>query len=376
MGPGWIRNIFKNLSFCTESRSAADLVFEKPVVVTGAGESLEHSLPMLKRLRENLCIVAADTAFPVLTQNDIQPDFIIAVEGQVSNMKDFIGNAYSRIPVIFDLTCFPGIHRVFTGRKYFMLSNFTDCRLIGRLKKFLPSLLIIPPLGSVGVIALYLSSLFSKGPVFFTGLDFSYTLGKPHARGTPSHVLTLSQSCRTLPLGYYTRSFSRPLIRCRDKKGSLVHTDLILESYAKQIVSLEDITARAYDIGCSGIDTGCRTITSERDVERIISSYRPEISEREPGSVTAVSATALLEEELSALTEIISQGSDYLTGSASNRCLEKVLENLEVRDYVYIHFPEHPPLPKTDTGFLKRSLVSATYYRNIIRQVLSSMRND
>ncbi len=228
MGPGWIRNIFRNLSFCTESYSAADLTFEKPVVVTGAGESLEHSLPLLKRLREKICIVAADTSFPVLTQHDIQPDYIIAVESQVSNMKDFIGNVYSTIPVIFDLTCFPAIHRVFTGRKYFMLSDFTRCRLIGKLKEYLPSLLLIPPLGSVGVIALYLSSLFSKGPVFFKGLDFSYILGKPHARGTPSHVLTLSQSIRTLPLGYYDRMFSRPLIRCRDKNGNPVYSDLIL----------------------------------------------------------------------------------------------------------------------------------------------------
>ncbi len=108
-------------------------------------------------------------------------------------------------------------------------------------------------------------------------------------------------------------------------------------------------------------------------MERIITSYRPEIVKTGPVTGTTGSARALLEEELSGLTEIISHGSDYLTGSTSPQCFEKVLKGLEERDYVYIHFPEHPPLPRTDTGFLKRSLVSATYYRNIIRQVLSSM---
>jgi hypothetical protein len=74
-------------------------------VVVGSGPSLNAALPMLVEHRENLVIVACDTAAPVLDAAGIIPDIVCAVEADPNSYKQSAGlSLWSKTIVA------PGIH--------------------------------------------------------------------------------------------------------------------------------------------------------------------------------------------------------------------------------------------------------------------------
>ncbi len=89
MGRRWMRNIFTNLRFHPPTAHALP-VTDKPVAVAGAGESLEGSLPLLRALRNEVWLLAVDTALPVLLAAGIVPDAVFAVEAQQANVYDLM----------------------------------------------------------------------------------------------------------------------------------------------------------------------------------------------------------------------------------------------------------------------------------------------
>ncbi|MEW5817784.1 MAG: 6-hydroxymethylpterin diphosphokinase MptE-like protein, partial [Spirochaetota bacterium] len=118
----WIKNIFLNMPVLVRSRSFSRFHTEKAVFVAGAGESLEDALHFITALRDNLFVVAVDTALPILFASGIIPDLTCVVESQFINSKDFLDFKDSSIPVLADLTSYPNVLRLFKGDIYFFLS--------------------------------------------------------------------------------------------------------------------------------------------------------------------------------------------------------------------------------------------------------------
>jgi hypothetical protein len=240
MGSLYVKNLFDNLPMLAGAGDFGSLSTENPVVVCGAGPSLDPCIPFLRKLRDRYLLVSVDTALPALAACALVPDLIVTLEAQHANLADFIPFRDSTIPVAADLISSPEVLRMSPGSLYFFSSSFAPIPLFDRLKQngLLP--FPIPALGSVGVAAVFVSARLTAGDVFLAGLDFSFPRGQIHARGTPSHLSMLSTSCRFRSVGQdaFASFLGRPRVRGIDKRGSSVVTDLTLRSYRDQLETI------------------------------------------------------------------------------------------------------------------------------------------
>lgn len=384
MSPLWIKNIFLNMAFLAEHQDRiikgdfTGIENSRPVLVTGAGESLEESIPQIKRHQHEMAIVAVDTAVSALLKSGITPDYIVAVDAQVYNLFDFMGLRKSSIPLFFDLTCYPPIVRNFNGPLYPFLSVFNDNTLITRVRSQFKDLAMLPPLGSVGITAVFIALLMSNGPVIHTGLDFSYILGKSHARGTPFQSSILFATTRLLPVENIDIFLKRPYRKIKDKRGVMRLTNTILYSYALLMNAYFGKEKRLYDLGNLGLGSAGRII-EEIDEAIIEEGSIPAAGEDAP-TIRSVSEPevlkniSFLEEELKKIDELHSGLYRFLTGEVSNR--EAVKKLLSSMDYLFKHFPDYPPKDEASPDYIKRVLLSAEYFRGILTKSLSITFKD
>lgn len=371
MGPLWIKNIFLNLYKLYSNTTALPIMAypytDYPVLVTGAGESLEGSIKFIKDKRDSFKILAVDTSVHVLLENGIEPDYIIAVDAQIYNFYDFMKVKNKGIPLFFDLTGYPGILSVMNGNIHPFISNFANTKLLHRLEfyKLLPARL--PALGSVGITAIYLALEITEKRVFFTGLDFSYKIGKSHANGSPRNISELARTNRLEPMEQPGIYYARPLIHNEDKSGNRCITDLILSSYSDLMRKNFKQNERLIDIGKTGLYSG-GIFTNTLDL--IFTDEKEEENNFETGS-SSISINNFIEfckNEIILLNRLYDAAYSYLSGQSKKT--EIILSLLKEADYIHLHFPDKSPEPSTETGFLKRILISCGYYINILERYI------
>ncbi|MDR1443864.1 MAG: DUF115 domain-containing protein [Treponema sp.] len=78
-GRRWFRNFFRNLRIFR--RFPVYSLREEPVLITGAGPSLEGSLPLIAELRQNCFIIAASSSAQALLRRNILPDLVLSTDG-------------------------------------------------------------------------------------------------------------------------------------------------------------------------------------------------------------------------------------------------------------------------------------------------------
>jgi hypothetical protein len=424
MGRLWVRNLFENLALLPGSEGLAALRTRRPVLVAGAGPSLEDSLAWIRGSRDDLLLAAVDTALPILRDAGLHPDLVFVLEAQAANARDFLGwgEGFPPAPgcpspsgaaagpgsaLLCDLSSHPALVRRFRPAVRFFASRFAPLRLFDRLESagLLPH--SIPPLGSVGVAAVHLALELTGGPVILAGLDFSYPAGKTHARGAPAWRSALAQTSRLAPAdqALWEGLRRRPLTRRAGKGGGPVLTDLVLQSYAAQLSRRIEGERRVFDIGRAGLPLGARPIESAAELARVCrggwdfpsapgsppaaaaagmqkpspqtaqaSASRPRVgasaSRAQRGAWMAKAAAFRLEEARSFLQEEIRllDGLRGALGGRADRPPEELWRLLEPADYLYLHFPEAEPRPQPDAGFLARVLLSLEdYHRRLVR---------
>ena len=200
MGPLWVRNLFDNLKSGATAWAPWPDWGTAPVLVCGAGTSLEGALPWVREHRDGLKVVAADTALPVLKAWDLIPDAVVCLEAQHANLRDFAGWRGAG-PVLFtDLTSYPPSSRVFSSPTRWFITEFTELSIWGRWPWTDAQVPRLPPLGSVGVAASWVAWRLTQGPVILAGLDFSFPVGRTHARGAPALASLASRTTRFHPM--------------------------------------------------------------------------------------------------------------------------------------------------------------------------------
>ena len=367
MGPLWIRNIFLNL-FKLNKNKLINYTYPHtkcPVIVTGAGESLENSISFIKKNRKFIKILAVDTSISVLVKNEIQPDYVIAVDAQIYNFYDFLDVKNREIPLFFDITGYNGIPAVLNGTIYPFISNFADTMLLKRLEQhdLLPERL--PALGSVGLTAIYLALKITTNSIFYTGLDFAYKIGKSHANGSPRNISEMISTSRLNPMEQPEIYFARPLIKHKDKFGTNCITDLILASYAELMNDSFKDSMRLYDIGTAGLNSG-GLLTETVTISFKNICQNDIITERRGNDNQLSRLSEFTRAEIKLLRNLYDSVFKYLSGEPINS--NDILDLLSKTDYLYLHFPDKSPEPSLETGFLKRILVSCAYYMNILER--------
>lgn len=366
LGRLWIKNTFINSKII---RTEIPDNKGKPLVICGAGASLEQSLSLLKKYRENLYIMVVDTALSVLLESEIIPDLVFALEAQFYNLGDFYNLSDHKLDLLTDITGYPPVCREISGKVYNVFTNFFENNLLKRLENRGFIKIKIPPLGSVGVAAVATALQIFQSNIFLTGLDFSFIPGKSHSKGSPFSNSLLRSSNRLKPAESYKTSIARTIISVPGKlPNTRVYTDNVLESYAKLLKDIVSSTDRVYDLTRTGYPLGA--IFADEDLFsqllKINDLNKKDLLETNEESASGID---FLLNESALLLDLIIEW-DKFNESNSDNIPESLMKALTEVDYVYIDFPDRLPHPIKEVSFIARSVLSARYYREFIAQII------
>ena len=338
-GRKYCTNFFKNLAVLGQTTPIQNYFgkFDKPVLVFGAGESAAHGIEQIKKTSQNnYYILCADTALQPLISNNIIPDGVFIEEAQNVISKCFIGTQHSDIHIFASLSSVHSITRIFKPEQIsFFTTEFTQAAFIDRFD----SEGILPPknepFGSVGITAWYYATLFRKDssiPIYTYGLDFSYSAGRTHTKGTMADNARFMTSSRIKTDANYGAAFNEPAFKKNDK----MYTTPILERYAQIFHHCEQSVAihEKAGIGSDGLPRFARN--------------------------------DILQKERASLLELKS----LLTGEKKlppEELQKEITHLIQEREYLYLHFPDGHKFQYSQS-FLNRVRVEVEYYLKIIER--------
>jgi len=354
LGRLYIRNALRNLSLLPHFQSIANLSFgSSPLLVLGAGPSLDETLDVLEhRFSGNIhCqnkrpfkIICVDTCLGALKDREIVPDLVVILESQFWNLKDFTGCKCWNVRSAIDLSAYPASARIFSGEGFIFMTPWTSLRIFERLKNSGLCPLIISPLGSVGLTAAEVAKHISNGKIIFSGLDFSFTVDKYHARSTPGHRSRLNAQTRMKGIAN-AAAFEAASFTVISKSGEHVKSSPVMRNYRDLFEQEFASDPRLFDITGTGLPLGIKTLSYEEAVS-VLSGNAEHNTSKDEGvqlqeksdkdrALLAEKLKIFINEEKKRLIDL----RDILTGGAEP---DQIRLNILIDecDYLYAHFPD------------------------------------
>lgn len=341
----------------------------KPLLIAGAGPSLDTARNFIIKNRNSFFLLAVDAAAAALLP-DIQPDAIVLVESQYWIDSAFIGLHKYGIPIFADLTASPRALQACGGNVYFFCTEYARLKYLERLYQTLHPL-TLPPMGSVGLTAIQLALSLTAPhlPVLHTGLDFSWQNGLTHAAGSSPIKKLFAEITRTE--SPYKLSVSTGMQCISGKRGLSYWTTPVLSGYAELYRHTFAGNERVIDIGTEGCFLNGRQ--ADMTEAELILTGTGESNINADGSLFAFACksdtaneryealNAYLTGEAEALTVL----NDHLQGKRliSEHTMKQLFAE---RDYLYSHFPDAARGYSLDLGFLKRAGIELRYLLKIL----------
>ncbi len=334
LGKLFSTNTLKNISHVSHSVKVQKESITKPILVVAAGSSLDGLIPFIKKVNNNVYVLAIAAAIQPLQASEIRIDGIISLEGQYATDKAFIGFNNTDIPLFTDIASRTNILKKFNYISLF-LSEYTKNPLIERITQTFPQVPVFPPLGSVGITATELAIFLRKSddiPIFVCGLDFAFPIGKTHANETPHIKEALNVSNKLRPFGNTAMSFRHGTFMLEDSTkvsdaGLKVYADLYNERYKN--------TKKLYDLSHYGMINDIQTCTENKAIN-LIEANTTIIEKQIP---TMINCEDKVDSFYKAEKERLITIKDMLTGKIT---LDEntLLHLLEECSYLYMHFPD------------------------------------
>ncbi len=376
MGRLFSKNLFTNLKSLDSENLLSQFrqTINKPILVCGAGESLDittkkDSTPFSKALYAgNFYVIAVDASLTTLLDRGIRVDAAVGLESQFAIQKAYIGMGNSRPLFFADLCSRPQVQRLHDGRTVWFMSEYTSANFISKLKELNIIQDFIPPLGSVGLAAVYIALILRNNkslPIFLTGLDFSYSPGKTHASFTPAHKDRLFSLGRTKSLDNMDAAFSPAASFVMDKKGGTTVSSTIMLSYRQYFENSFSKFENLFDIGETGLPLGLNHLTSEQAFNQCRLSVPGSIPKNAPQKKEAGTFLANEKKCLMELRDLLSNGENsefYTPGTDLTARIQNLLQD---REYLYLHFPDGYALSMNPI-FLKRVRAEIDFFLKII----------
>jgi len=379
LGRLYIRNAVRNLKLVSQFPSISQLSFgEAPVLVLGAGPSLDETLDALNSVKDRYFkIVCVDTCLGALKDRGIVPDLVIILESQHWNLKDFIGCKGWKVPVAIDISSLPASAYLLAENGYLFFTPWTTLNIFERLNKagLLPA--SVPPLGSVGLTAVELARRLTSGKIICAGLDFSFTADKFHARSTPGHKTHLNLQTRFRRI-FNKTAYDSASLAAVSKSGFSVHSNPALKNYRALFEQEFSGDSRVFDIEGTGLPLGVKTLAMEEAMDILkmntedftrghgVCGERREEFKLPSFPTPASSASLRLRENSSGIISFIEDEKkllEELRGILSGEVQaskERLSELIAECDYLWAHFPDYAGGSQTisananDVSFLKR----------------------
>ncbi|MFJ7825291.1 motility associated factor glycosyltransferase family protein [Psychrobacillus sp. NPDC096623] len=190
----WQENYIRNLEFLNKDKRIDDLKnkVDYPIIIASGGPSLTKQLDLMKQYRQKYILIAAGSTVTSLMKNDLEPDFVVVMDGKESNYKLFEDLKFTKAKLIYGLVTRYKIRKYFNQDAYHYLS--TDCymmedhyiELTGNQATKLAGG------GSVATFALSFARFLSSGPITMVGQDLAYTNNLSH-NATNKNVFQITE---------------------------------------------------------------------------------------------------------------------------------------------------------------------------------------
>ncbi|MDR3325582.1 MAG: DUF115 domain-containing protein, partial [Spirochaetaceae bacterium] len=353
LGRRYIRNAIRNLPLLAFPTTASLTAGAAPLLVAGAGPSLDAFLDgAAGAIGPGVCVVAVDTSLRPLLERGITPALVVALEAQHWNLADFAGAVGRPIPLAMDFSALPATAGCLAGQPLLFFTPWTKLRLFTRLAAagLLPP--AFPPLGSVGLSAVALALRLTTGPVITAGLDFSFTADAYHCRGSPGHRAFLQRRSRLTGPYPSAALFRAGSVRALSKSGLPVRTDPSLQHYRALFRAEFGANERIFDIEGGGLSLGVQTLSVRGALARLRASPA---AFKAAGDADCAARGARLRSFIAGERALLERLRAALAGTGGAH-LDSLLDDA---DYLWAHFPDCAGAggrrpPASDAGFLKR----------------------
>lgn len=183
MSHQWQENYIMNLQYLGIDNSIVELdnYTNAPVVIAAGGPSLTKQLPLLKMVRKNIILIAAGSTINTLAAEDIEPDYIISIDGHINNYHHFKDLYFKNATYVYSMYSHFKIRNSFEKKAYYFLSESAK-DLYHHLSRITEeSIILLRGGGSVAHFAFAFANYISSGPIAMIGQDLAYTNNQTHA---------------------------------------------------------------------------------------------------------------------------------------------------------------------------------------------------
>jgi hypothetical protein len=149
------------LDACNDVESYFGMIDHCPIMVVGAGPSLDEAKPLIKKYRTSLFLVAVNAAFIPLRNAGISPDAVVCVESRDAAAASFDGLGEDYVPLICVLGTNPEVVENWNGPRLKAYTSSTPT----------------PHTGTVAGCALDVALRLGGNPIILTGMDLALSDG-------------------------------------------------------------------------------------------------------------------------------------------------------------------------------------------------------
>lgn len=366
------KNFLRNIARLEYTKTLEDVAktVSKPLLVLGAGEGLD-TLSYSSFSPNDFFIITVDAALSPLLARNITPDAVVTMESQIAIEKTFLGAKNKNILLFADLCARPEATKILGGNIIWFATKYADGIFFDNLKKESVIRNFIEPMGSVGLAATYIALKIrssSSIPVFVAGLDFSYSIGTTHAKGTMALKQRFINSGRLAPIENYDAAFFMAAQTVISKNGKKICSTKILFQYAQQFRLMFQNEKNLFDCSSTGIKLGI----PQRNLFAIKGNLQKEKCESHKN------ISSFCEKEKRKLEELRSLLSDGEKSPFRNNLPEKlslskqIKKIAEEREYLFLHFPDGYRF-KMEQSFLKRIRAETDFF---IKQLEIAMKEN
>ncbi|MBX5436700.1 MAG: motility associated factor glycosyltransferase family protein [Alicyclobacillaceae bacterium] len=184
----WARNFVCNIPALLQAKHVQELEGtwrNRPVIVVGAGPSLNKNIELLRECRNRALIFCVDTAYRALERRGIEPHMVVTLDGSPMNAELMCGCNYDRYPLFIEPYSHYEIVRHHQGPKLVSCEAGAHEHWWNMVLPEQPRTASRLPIGgSVATAAFSMARFIGADPVICVGLDLSYPQGQCYAAGT------------------------------------------------------------------------------------------------------------------------------------------------------------------------------------------------
>lgn len=168
-------NSIKNLSeiqFGSEIFSLYKIFENKPLILVGAGPSLDESFEFLKRAQGKAIIAVVNSAYRAVVKHGIKPDITVAVDPKEGTFRGYQGTDTSHPVLICTYLVYPKVPLLFPDRVFPLSSYNFLISLLRRVLKLQEEPGIVGD-GTVSSTVVNLAAFFGCNEVYLVGQDMA-----------------------------------------------------------------------------------------------------------------------------------------------------------------------------------------------------------